>query len=306
MEAVTETRIHGESGTEDTRSVSVVVASSRTPQLLEACLKSLLPQCAESRVELIVARRGTRSDLDLLRQRFPSLRFVCDQAATDIPRLRGLGMTAATGDLVAVTEDHCVADPHWLASLADASQCADVVGGGMGNARCERALDCGAFFAEYGFFSWARRETADGVPLLTGANAAYSRRVVEDVARWASQGHWESVAHDRLAEKGCRFRFAPGARILQNATFSFGPFCVDRYRHGRDYARVRVQKDSHVARWLRLLGSPLLPGFLLWRVYRAAASENYWGFLRAIPFTAAFLTAWSVGEAVGYVTRARR
>jgi hypothetical protein len=44
----------------------------------------------------------------------------------------------------------------------------------------------------------------------------------------------------------------------------------------------------------------LLPPLLVLRVARAAAPGRWLTFLRALPATFAFLTAWSIGEAVGY------
>jgi GT2 family glycosyltransferase len=279
-----------------------VVASNRSRRLLEACLSSVLPQCQASDAELVVARSGERADLDWIRARFPTTHVIDGGPRRDIPRLRGLGLSAATGRLVALTEDHCLADPQWLAALTEAARHADVVGGGGGNARTARAVDCGAYFAEYGFFNWTRSETSSSVPLLTGANVAYSRAVVSDVARWANEGHWESGAHQRRARRGCRLMFVPGARVRQNATVGFLAFCADRYRHGRDHARVFAAEGDRFPRWVRLLGTPLLPGLLVWRVYRAAGAEHRGRFFRALPFTAAFLTAWSAGEAVGYIS----
>jgi hypothetical protein len=40
---------------------------------------------------------------------------------------------------------------------------------------------------------------------------------------------------------------------------------------------------------------------LTWRVARASARSRWGTFLRALPATFLFLTAWSVGEAVGYL-----
>jgi hypothetical protein len=37
------------------------------------------------------------------------------------------------------------------------------------------------------------------------------------------------------------------------------------------------------------------------RVARAAAPTRWGAFLKALPVTLAFVTAWSVGEAVGYI-----
>jgi hypothetical protein len=56
--------------------VSVVVASFRDRQVLDACLASLVPQCAASGVELIVPRAGDPFATAALVSAYPSVRFV--------------------------------------------------------------------------------------------------------------------------------------------------------------------------------------------------------------------------------------
>ena len=282
--------------------ISVVVASNRDKALLNACLGSLLGQCQRMNAELLVARAGTAADVSSLGKTYPSVRFVAAPPDASIPQLRAIGMAQAAGDVVALTEDHCIADDHWVETLTQsANGGADVVGGGMDNARRSRAVDWAAYFAEYGFFSPDRPETKSDTPLLTGANVAYSREVVADVIAWAQNGEWENVAHSRLVAQGSMLRFARTAAIYQNQTYTVSGFCVDRYEHGRDYARKRLAESPGSSRWFLLAASPLLPPLLTWRVARAAARSRWGTFLRALPATMLFLTAWSVGEAVGYL-----
>lgn len=280
---------------------SVVVASNRETALLDQCLASLREQCHRVDARLIVARPADADPpLDALRKLYPQVQFVT-APRSDIPSLRGAGLAHATGEASAVTEDHCVAADDWLDELSGALAGSDVVGGGMGNAQ-HRAVDWGAYFAEYGFFGWTRPAAQPGAfPLVTGANVAYAESVRARVAAWAGQGHWEGVVHGRLHAEGRTIRFAPGAHILQNKQYRAWSFCEDRYQHGRDYARERLAEEGSARRWLRFLATPLLAGLLTVRAARASANLNRVAFLRALPWTLAFLTAWSIGEAVGYV-----
>ena len=282
--------------------VSVVVASNRDKALLQACLGSLLGQCQRLNAELLVARAGAAPDVAALAKTYPAVRFVTAPTDSSIPQLRAMGMAQAYGDVVALTEDHCIADANWVETLTQSAHGdADVVGGGMDNARRSRAVDWAAYFAEYGFFSTDRPEPATGTPLLTGANVAYNRRVIADVIGWAQDGEWENVAHTRLVARGSMIRFARTAAIYQNQTYSLAAFSADRYRHGRDYARKRLVEEPGARRWFLLAASPPLPMLLTWRVARAAARGRWATFLRALPATVLFLTAWSIGEGVGYL-----
>lgn len=281
--------------------VSVVVASNRDKALLQACLGSLLGQCQRLNAELLVSRAGTSSDVAALAKTYPSVRFVTAAPDASIPQLRAMGMAQASGDVVALTEDHCIADENWVEALTQtANSDADVVGGGMDNARRSRAVDWAAYFAEYGFFSTDRPEP-QGTPLLTGANVAYKRHVIADVIGWAQDGEWENVAHTRLVARGSMLRFARTAAIYQNQSYSVSAFCIDRYEHGRDYARKRLVEEPGARRWFLLAVSPVLPVLLTWRVARASARGRWGTFLRALPATVLFLTAWSVGEGIGYL-----
>jgi hypothetical protein len=230
-------------------------------------------------------------------------RVITAPADVDVPRLRATGLAAARGEWVAMTEDHCVADPGWLEALLNApSADVHILGGRMGNARRDRATDCGAFFSEYGFFG-ATHAPASAVraPLVTGANVAYHRSVVAEVARWAGEGSWENVIHDRLHASGRRFRLVPAARVRQNQRYDVTAFCRDRFEHGRDYAGTRGFGLPLWRRVALLAATPVLPVLLAARIARLTDPEERREFRRALPATLTFLAAWSAGEAAGYL-----
>lgn len=284
----------------DALTVSVVIASCRERHLLDACLQSLLPQCHKHRAETVVARACNAGELTSLTGLYPSVRFVAAPLDSTIPHLRAAGMAAATGDVVALTEDHCVVAPDWITQLVCALRHgADVVGGAMDNAQRERMLDWAAYFAEYGFFAENGGSQPTG-PLLTAANVAYRRCVVNEVVMWAGQGEWESVIHGRLLAQGRTLKFLKAAAVYQNKNYRFWDFCRDRFVHGRDYARRRLIDTGMAWRWFYLCGVIVLPVVLTIRVAQAAGCRLRWPFLYALPITFAFLLSWVVGEAVGY------
>ena len=281
--------------------VSVVVASNRSRALLDDCLAAMLGQYERARAELIVARDDDAEGLRAIAKAYPSIRLVPAKRGASIPELRGAGMREATGDIVMLTEDHCVPGPRWVEELClGVDNVAEIAGGGMDNAQRTRAIDWAAYFSEYGLFATTRSDT-DGPIQLTGANVAYRRSIVDDVVAWASAGEWENVAHERLRARGSSMHFVESAPVYQNKTYEFWDFCRDRYEHGRDYARTRLVEERGARRWLLTAITPLLPVLIVSRVARAAAPTRWGAFLKALPVTLAFVTAWSVGEAVGYI-----
>jgi GT2 family glycosyltransferase len=284
-------------------SFSVVVASFRRLDLLAECLESLRAQCAQHGAELILARAAREPGAELDRVAH-GCRVIAAPAGAGVPQLRGIGLAQANGEWIARTDDQCLAAPDWVdALLAARAPDVQVLGGRMGNARRERGSDCGAFFAEYGFYG---ARSGKGAPLITEANAAYHRSVVTAVAEWARAGSWENVIHDRLYAEGRRFRLVPAARVRQNLSYGVREFCRDRFRHGRGYAATRSADLSGIQRFLHALGTPALPLVLALRIYRMVDPDErrYW--MRGFPSLLLFLSAWALGEAAGYLRGAAR
>jgi hypothetical protein len=283
------------------QSLSAVVASNRSASLLRACLRSLMPQCTAFGAQVIVARPGSVAELADLAREWPGVEFVPAPTGADIPVLRGIGLRASRGDLVALTEDHCLPAPDWLEVLQrECGPSTVALGGGMGNAQTKRAVDWAAYYSDYGFYDASRPPGNDS--LLTAANVVYRRVVVDDVASGALLGEWENVVHDRLAARGLELRFAADALVRQNRTHGFAEFIRDRFEHGRDYARYRLVQQPDRNRWLSVMACAPLPLLLTWRVGRAAGRGAPGAFLRALPWTFMFLAAWSLGEAAGYLS----
>ena len=281
---------------------TIGVASFRDLELLEACLDSVLVSAEPEGARVVVARAGSDDELARLSRRYPAVTFLQAAPESSVPLLRGMALGAANGGAVALTEDHCVVSEGWLTVMLEGfREGADVVGGPMDNAQTARSIDWGAYFAEYGFF--AERAARSGeAPMPTQANVAYAPSVAGLAAEWASQGLWENVAHDRLVAGGRRFAFRSAAAAYQNKRYRFGDFCADRFSHGRDYARRRLVDEGAHRRWPYLAATPILPPLLTARVARCAPPRHRGAFVRALPYTVAFLTAWALGEAAGYLS----
>lgn len=283
-------------------SLSVVVVSTQSPQLLSETLSGLVPQCQRAHAKIIVARAPTAPAFDELAEFAPGRLVVCERGAS-IPSIRAAGLRSATGDWVVLTEDNCVPRPDWLARLiARFGADVDVLGGTIGDVLHRGAINAGACFAEYGFYGACRATARPGsAPSITCANVAYRRTVVRDVATWSANGDWDNVLHDRLAAGGARFGGVADAVVDENLEHRLAVFARHRFRHGLDYAARRSSALGTGRRIGLACGSPALPLLLTWRVWRSAGRAAPATFARALPFTIAFFTAWAAGEAAGYL-----
>jgi GT2 family glycosyltransferase len=95
--------------------VSVVVCSYNGSRTLEQCLSSLLVLDYPN-YEVIVVDDGSTDNTPEILTRFPSIRAI-RQTNQGLSVARNVGAQAATGNIVAYTDDDCFADPDWLTHL---------------------------------------------------------------------------------------------------------------------------------------------------------------------------------------------
>ncbi|HWE39408.1 MAG TPA: glycosyltransferase [Isosphaeraceae bacterium] len=100
--------------------VTVVVPTFRRPDLLARCLEALARQdVGPSSFEVVVAddeaSHATRSLVEGLARRFPApSRYVAVTGPHGPAAARNAGWRAATGEVIAFTDDDCVPEPCWL------------------------------------------------------------------------------------------------------------------------------------------------------------------------------------------------
>jgi hypothetical protein len=102
-----------------TPTISIVVASTSAVSVLEGLLLDLEPQCRASGTELVVARSVSDDLTELeLRSRFPNVVFTDSETNNDLAQLRIDGLRNASGDIVAITEDHRSLPSNWVSHLS--------------------------------------------------------------------------------------------------------------------------------------------------------------------------------------------
>ncbi|MFN8222210.1 MAG: glycosyltransferase [Gaiellales bacterium] len=206
-------------------SVSVVVCTRDRPDDLERCLESL-GRLEPAPLEVIVVDSAPTG---------PEAREVCERFAVSYlhepvigqSRARNRGIAAARGEVVAFTDDDCVADPGWLSALAD--ELADPRVAAVTGAVVPLELGTPAqwlFEMNGGHGRGNRRLVIDGTsvePIVkvglvgVGANVAFRRTALVRVgpfAEWLGPGTPARAADDydmfcRLLDAGDRIVFSP-------------------------------------------------------------------------------------------------
>ena len=100
-----------------TPSVSVSVVSICGAAQLERCLAGLAAQRGAPEFEIVVAYDPNLSGMDALGERWPRVRLVSNAGQRTPLELASRALAEARGELILLTEDHCIPDPDWMASM---------------------------------------------------------------------------------------------------------------------------------------------------------------------------------------------
>jgi glycosyltransferase involved in cell wall biosynthesis len=281
--------------------VSVVVASFSGEAALARCLESLEPQTAEA--EVVVASDADDSAIARLRERFPRFRFLRAARGTTVFRLRAMGLEQASGRIVALTEDHCTVAPGWLHAVRAHHRSGHaVVGGPVENGLPDRAYDSALYLCEYAAHM---PPLGDGpAPALSGVNVAYERRLLLGCRDVWAQAFYENEVHDALRAAGQGLQRSGTAVVTSHLSLPLREAAAHLFRGGRRYGRHRRARSSAAARLVLPVAALALPALLTWRVLRAVGArhpERLGITLRGLPYIVALSSAWSAGEALGYV-----
>jgi hypothetical protein len=282
--------------------VSVVIAWVNSLDLLAPVVDSLLKQDSRPPDEIIIATRHDVGTQDRLRCAYPGVTILSAPARTTIPALRSIGIAQARGTIVAVTEDHCVVDSKWVATIERRmhSGCA-VVGGPVENGWAGGLSDWAAFLTDYAGFI----PPADDGPVtqLPSNNVAYSREMLDGLCTVLDRGLWESFYYEQLVARGVPLISAPEMIVYHRRPFGIGYFIRQRYYYCRAFAGMRRQFLTKSGRVRYALGSVFLPGLLLLRGLLTLLQKRRFvrRYIQSLPLITVYVTAGAIGEMVGYV-----
>jgi hypothetical protein len=223
------------------------------------------------------------------------------QKFQSIGQANAAGIRRATASIIALAEDHCFPDPQWAERLIAAHQGPwAAVGPGVRNANPNTAVSWADLFIGYG--AWLTPSPSREAEFLPGHNTSYKREVL---LRYADQLHpmmeAETVLHWDLREKGHRLYMESTASVAHTNFSLWASWIPAQFYNGRLFAGARARQKLLPWRIVFVLGSPLIPGVRLWRIWTGLSSrELQVRFLSCLHALIIGLTIDGVGQMVGY------
>ena len=291
--------------THDDSVTVAVVAICGLPQL-SRCLDALASQRDAPRFDVIVAADPALGDLAPLSRRFPSVTLLSRDGCRTPIALAAMALQACRGSRILLTEDSCLPDPAWVATLAATAWEGRGAVGGLVEPG-EDASPAAWAFCYVDFFRYMRPAAEGPAPSLSVCNVAYHRSQLAAIAPVWESGFLEPEVHEQLRKRFGDLWLAPAAEVRVRRQVRFRDAVYERYAFGRLFGATRVATLSFLRRLLYVLLAPALPVLLFGRLAAKALASGKAAskFIRALPALGVLVLAWSWGEGLGYLTGRR-
>ena len=280
--------------------LSVIIPSVNGWQDLKGALEALRAQDGGFKVQSVVVDRLGEELQEKVRREFPEATLVAVPRTMTIPEMRIRGFAAAEAPVVGVIEDHVLVPPDWTKRmLAAHAEGAQVVGGSVVNAASERLVDRAAFLCEY---SHCLKPPAGNAEWLTGNNVTYRREILNQFRDTIAEGRWEDRLHAAIRGAGIPLLSEPEISVRHKKHYTVGEYLYQRYVYARAYAGIRLQGEPAGRRMVYGLAAFALPALISFRILKRAraAQVRMSALLEATPLLVLFVSAWGVGEVIGY------
>lgn len=278
--------------------LSVVVAAWSGDEGLRRALEALTSNVSGQTEILVVS--GETPWTQELAGRFPSVRHLPLQGDATVPAMRAAGLAAATGEVVALTEDHCTVAPSWAeAILRSHAKGNAVVAGVIDIAPRASLLDLAVYLFDYGAFVPGARKP----PGLSGANVSFTRAALEALRPAWTNGFVEFVVEAAIRDASMPIFHDGDARVVHQYHYSGASITRKFFLGGRYFAGSRRAAIGLLGRLARIAVQPAVPLLLAGRVARRISRRPIFLLrcLFAFPWLIWLASAWSAGEWVGYV-----
>lgn len=281
-----------------------MVVASDGPAALRRWLSDLCEQPHLPRLEIVVVdATGHVTASDLAGAPAGQARLIT-AAGRDVALLRTLGARAATGELVAFSEDHARLPAGWCATLVRLQAAGlRAFGGPIENGPFRAPADWAAYLMEFSaFMPPARGGPTD---ILPGTNAVYERSLLDGLL---DASLCEPIVSRRLREQGVALHLEPDLVVTFERRYGVRPFARHCFSSGQTFARLRLARlplRSRVA--YAVLAATALPPVLVARIVARAVGRPQLirALPAALPWVVFYSAAWGLGEAAGALAARR-
>lgn len=281
--------------------VSVILPAWNSHETVAACLESLASQTFRQFETILVDSSPGRETEEIVRTRFPEVRYHHSPRRLLPHAARNLGAGLARGAVLVFSDPDCRMSPEWLEVLVRAHRQGHLaVAGGVANLG-GGWFEEGVHLTKYGW--WLPGGEPGPRPDLPSANASYSRDLFHRTGPFPEDWCGDTLLSRRARAAGIALWFDPRALVFHDHRTGWSKFLRERYERGRDYGLVRPV----VERWSRhrtLLYAIAAPAVALWMIVRAvryaAAAGHLAGLLCHLPVVFLGLAARAAGEAAAH------
>ncbi|YAG08540.1 Glycosyl transferase [Nostoc sp. DSM 114167] len=233
--------------------VSVIVCAYNAERTMDSCLASL-KELNYPNYEVIVVNDGSSDRTLQITQRYDYVRLI-NQENKGLSVARNVGMTAATGEIVAYTDSDCMADPDWLTYLVAkflSSGLAAVGGPNLSPPEDSLVPACVAVSPGVPTHILLSDEVAEHI---AGCNMAFRRQVLQEINGF--NPIFRTAGDDvdicwRLQDRGYTIGFSPAAIVWHFRRNTVAAYLKQQQGYGKAEALVYFQ---HPYRF-NLLGQP--------------------------------------------------
>ena len=231
-------------------SISVIVCTYNGGATLRACLTSL-QSLNYPNYEVLLIDDGSINEVSSIAKDFPTVRYI-RQDHFGLSAARNLGAELAFGDILAYTDDDCIADEDWLGYLATGFEDPQWVACGGPNIppparnQTESVVACAPGAPSHVLITDIEAEHLPGCNLAIRKGALQAIGGFDPIYRAA--GDDVDICW-RLREAGGRLRFIPGAMVWHHRRYTISAYLRQQSGYGEAEALL-MKKHPQRFGWL--------------------------------------------------------